>query len=231
MFKYPSSSERKQAIKQYPILENFGFKYISELGNVIAGEITIEKARRFEELYWWDYCLKNRFGKLQQSFVYAITSFNRGFNDDYFECNKAQATNHFMFDYYAETLTYYYISSRDVLLQIIRVYLELDYQEDEVKFSKEFVDSIKNQIIKRSLKKYWKETKQVILLRNAFAHRYTPTLDDLRIYREHSLRDGSIDLGNVRLANSKNLMNMVNDSIKSLSNLLVELKQEIKQAK
>ena len=101
-FIYPSTIERKVAQKNYPKLEHFKFEYENPLISILNKKLSAKDASRYNNLYWWDYCLQNRLGLVYDTYIFVLTNFQRGFSDDYSKCTHNQIVNRLQFDYYAE---------------------------------------------------------------------------------------------------------------------------------
>jgi hypothetical protein len=114
-YRYPSLDERKEVLKDYPKFNCIGFKYKDELESLINEKLSLDETMKHGNLYWWDNCLLNRFGVLKETYIYAMTSYSRGFIDEYSECSQNQFANRLLFDYYAE-IFYYYFFLPEILL-------------------------------------------------------------------------------------------------------------------
>ncbi len=226
-YKYPSLDERKEVIKNYPTLTSFGFKYKSGLESLINDELSFDDALKKENLYWWDNCLLNRFGTLKETYIFMLTSYKRGFNDDYSNCSHLEIVNRLQFDYFAEIFYYYFFSSRDIIAQIIRLYYKINIKENKLHFNEDFIRKINEVKVKDSSMAFLKATKVASEFRNGFAHRFTPTISDYRINitEEEGKRYLNFGIGN--FTKSKKIVENIDYSLTSLITLIDELKQHL----
>ena len=226
-FKYPSTVERLEAKKKIPYFNCFGFKYKSVFESVFVANQSFDSASKSENLYNWDECLENRFGKLRETYIYTITNSNRGFLDDYSECSLCQIVNHLMFDYYAEIFYYYFFSTRDIIAQILRLYHDVNIEEDNLYFNTKFIAKINDKRIQEILSKFLEETGDASNFRNGFAHRFTPIMPDGRT--KTTVEDGkeclSISVG--RSTSTVEIIKNIDNSLNSLENLMQSLKENM----
>src|SRR5215210_5453526 len=75
-FSYPTKDERKEIEKRIPKINRLDFKYKSAFIDFIENA-DIENAIRKEDIYWWNHCLNNRIGKLNETYIYTITHYQR----------------------------------------------------------------------------------------------------------------------------------------------------------
>ncbi|MDD2287187.1 MAG: hypothetical protein PHQ11_17520, partial [Paludibacter sp.] len=79
-FNYPSKSEIDKISNEIPRIDILGFKYTSKTKAIFSG-ILNEEVKRIDHLFWWDYCLGNRFGRLRQTFEYILVHYMRGITE------------------------------------------------------------------------------------------------------------------------------------------------------
>lgn len=223
-YKYPSKEEGLEAQKKIPYFNCFGFKHKSVLESVFVANQSFDSASKSGNLYHWDECLVNRFGKLRQTYIYTITNSNRGFLDDYSESVPHQMVNHLMFDYYAEIFYYYFFSTRDIIAQILRLYYDVKIEEDNLYFNPKFIAKINDIRIQEILNKFLEETGDASNFRNGFAHRFTPNMPDSRT--KATVEDGKKCLGISvgRSISSLEIIENIDNSLNSLANLMQSLK-------
>lgn len=178
-FKYPTKKEISKLNKEIPIIDSFNFKHSSLVQLMIEYNLTNQELYRIDNLSNWDVCLKNRFAKLRQTFEYLLVHFSRGISKDYKSDSPIIITNTILFEYYIEIFYYFYFSSLDIIAQIINLYFNLDINENKVDFGK---IAYHNTPIKSTLEEISNDNAitDAIDNRNAFTHRYTPTMNDIR---------------------------------------------------
>lgn len=223
-YKYPSLEERKEVLKNYPELTFFGFENKSVLEALINDRLSLDDAFKNDNLYWWDNCLLNRFGILKETYIYAITNYIRGFVDDYTKCSQNEIINRLQFDYYAEIFYYYFFSTRDIIAQILCLYLKINIKEIQLHFNEGFIRKINDSKINDLTMTFYKATKDASDFRNGFAHRFTPTLYDNRTTISELNGKKSLNFGNGCLIESKKIVENIDNSLKSLSDLMNNLK-------
>lgn len=229
-FKYPSKEERIEALKDYPRIKSFQFDYKSEMESILVQSVPINEAARSGNLFWWSNCLKNRFGKLQETYIYAITCYNRKFSDDLLECSEAQAVDKLLFDYYAEIFYYYFFSARDIIGQILRVYHRLNIKEDDLYFNMSFINKVKAKDLTGGtiLETFFVATKKASNFRNGFAHRFSPNEADYRpVYNEdNGLKTLAVNSG--LYTSSDEIVENLKDTLESLKELMDGLVNSVK---
>lgn len=225
-FKYPKKEEFIKFHKICPKLEIFGFQHNHPVALIVNDRVPLNEASRICNLYWWDNCLINRFEKVCHTFVFLSTHYSRGFSDDWRENTHKQATNHIMFEYYAEVFYYYFFSSRDIIAQILCIFYSIGLKESEIYFNQKFLNSIKDQNVKSILLRFNEETEDSKKFRNSFTHRFTPNIPDHRSIISHDNR--ALNFSEGSYIQSTKINDNVNKSLNSLSELLTQLKEFIK---
>jgi hypothetical protein len=222
-YKYPSQKEFLKHLKKCPRLEIFDFRRTHPLALIVNDRIPMNEASRLGNLYWWDNCFLYRLEKVRDSYIYTMTNYYRGFLEDYFKCTHKQLVNHFQFNYYAEIFYYYYFSTRDIIAQILNSYYLLGIKENKVLFNKLFINKILDPRVKNILIIFEEETKDSNDYRNGFTHRFTPNIPDHR----STIVEGNkkLDFYGGRYIESDKMIKNINDSINSLSKLILELKE------
>ena len=226
-FKYPSQDERKEAIKGYPDLECFDFEHKSGIKSILTDKMPLKEASRKENLFWWNSYLQNRLGSLQESYIYMITNYNRGFSDGYLKCHENEYINKFLFDYYAEIFYYYLFSTKDIIAQILNLYFSIDLDEEKVYVNKSFLENISGKD-KGLFKNFDKATEEAKKIRNSFAHRFSPNHPDYRlVYSIHNDSE-SVRIGGRIFTSSDKIVKNINNSLKKLQTLILDLKKIMK---
>jgi hypothetical protein len=224
--KYPSEKEFKKVLKKCPKLEIFNFAYNHALILIVNERKSLNEASRLSNLYWWDSCLQYRLEKVRDTYVYTLTNHSRGFFDDYTKCTHIQLINHFGFNYYAEIFYYFFFSTRDIIAQILNSFYSLGIKENQLHFNKAFINKIIDKNVKIILLKYEDDTIRASDYRNGFTHRFTPNLPD---HRSVVIKDNKeLKFGGGRFIESGKIVENIDNSINSLSNFILELKEFIK---
>jgi len=226
-FKYPSKQERIESQKVLPKISCFGFKYKSEIQLILIEKKSLTEASISANLFRWDNCLQNRFGKLSETFIYAMTNYNRGFLDDISECTSNQFINQIMFNYYAEVFYYYLFSARDVIAQIVREYYSISIQEGALHFNDNFLSKINDLKVKENLVRFSEELKDAKEYRNSFAHRFPANQPDFR--SSITIKDGyeCLNGGRGQYITSEKIIENIQYSLNSLFILMEELKESM----
>lgn len=225
-FKYPNKEESIKFHNRCSKLEIFGFKHNHPLALIVNDRMPMKEASRISNLYWWDNCLINRFQKTCHTYVFLLTHYSRGFSDDWRENTHKQAINHIMFEYYAEVFYNYFFSSRDIIAQILCTYFSVRLKENKIYFNQTFFNSIKDQSVRSILLKFDEETKDSYEFRNSFTHRFTPNIPDHRSVVSENNR--ALNFGGGNFIHSEGIVNNINKSLNSLSELMKQLKVYIK---
>jgi hypothetical protein len=227
-FKYPTIEERKTANAILPKFSSFKFEYQSGIALIFNRELSPKEIEKRANLFYWDICLGNKFGKLRETYIYLLTNYYRGFNED---CSKSSfsgdSINHFLFDYYSEIFYYYYFSSIDIILQIINLYYTIGISEMKIRLNDEFLKKIKDEDVKKLLNTFKENTKEASELRNSFTHRFTPNLPENRIYVTEEF-DGRKLVGKGNISDSQKLTNNMKMILEELSSLTTKLKENFK---
>lgn len=180
-FTYPNREERELIYKDYPKIPNLKFTKRVSLPEVASRGISLREANKINNLFFWNQFLSNRLRLVQESYVIAITNYNRGVSDPAERAqSERQFANRWKFDYYAETFYYFLISSLDQLAQLLNEYYDFEIDEDKVKFGKKLINLIGDGRVAEVLKVFQDKTSAAIDYRNQFAHRFSPTCPDYR---------------------------------------------------
>lgn len=225
-YKYPSTEERKDVESNYPRIENFGFEYVSEIKSIFDNN-PLESVKRESYLFHWDICLLNKLGKLHETYIFLVTNYNRGVPDKFDETTIKEYLNSHLFDYYAEIFYYYYFSVRDNIGQILNVYFNLNFEENEVYFNK-IASKISDIKVREIIEDFINLTTKISKFRNAFAHRFPLNYPD---YRPNlSQKDGNkiYSGGRGDYIKPSEFIDNINESLSHLEKFMRELKLEIK---
>jgi hypothetical protein len=227
-FKYPSSEEYKLINDKFPKIELFEFEYKFIPQLLIEEKQTIEDTYRLVNLYWWNNCLLNRLGKLRETYIYAITNFNRNVSYEYVKEKRIENLNGYMFDYYSELFYYFFSSTRDVIAQIINLYYYIGQKEDKVNFDTKLLNMVPDTNVRELLYSFFSNTKKASKIRNEFAHRFTPNNPDHRavITTENGVK--SIGFGGYKVISTDEITENMYQSLLSLQILMKELRLKLK---
>lgn len=195
-FSYPTKEERHLYKKEIPKITRLNIDYKSAFLNYIENR-SINNAITEEDIYWWNLCLNNRYGKLTETYLYFLTHYNRLKK---FELEKDDNTHteDFLYDYYTEIFYYYFYSVRDIFGQLLNVLYKLDFEDDRIFLNKSFINKIPDDNIKYIFEEFLNSTSESYKkFRNAFNHRFTPNQLDNRAKSTISISDDEreIDFG------------------------------------
>ena len=155
-FSYPTKEERAEINKEIPKIIRLEFDYKSAFMNYFETN-DIHTAINEEDIYWWNLCLNNRFGKLNETFLYVITHYKR-YNEFEIQENDNKFTEALLFDYYLEIFYYFFYSSRDVLGQFLNVLFNIKLEENKIFLNEKFTKKIPNEKIRKILDNFLTET-------------------------------------------------------------------------
>lgn len=227
-FKYPNKVERKNILADYPKITSFRFRYESAFISILSNHSNPENAVRKENLTWWNNCLKNRLGRLQETYIYLKTAEKRGFKEDYTENKKHNIVNRFQFDYHSEMFYYYFFSTRDIIAQIIRVFYNLDIDENKIYFNDQFISKIKESTLKDVLNEFYQLTKSANDYRNSLTHRFPENIEDNRVNINTIENVKRINFGSSKYLSCDAISQNMTYILGSLNELMLELKKTIK---
>lgn len=225
-FKYPTKEEVEEIKNDTPRLPGFKFNHISALRLAIEHSLTNKDVLRIDNLFQWDTCLTNRFGKLNLTYQFILVHFKRGISQNYNDSSKYTVINSLLFEYYIEIFYYLYFSSLDILAHIINLYFKLEIEERGVDFKKVVK---KNTPIQALLKTINAELIKLNDYRNAFTHRFTPTMTDHRA-DIITLGDGREALvgGASKQNDFEKMLNDSKQAMQHLSRLMIEVTDYVK---
>ena len=193
-FSYPTKEERREINKEIPKITRLKFDYKSAFINYLETN-DIHNSINQEDIYWWNLCLSNRFGKLEKTFLYVITHYKR-FNKFEIEENEAKFTESLLYDYYVEIFYYFFYSVRDVLGQLLNVLFYINLEENKIFLNKSFTRRIPNEKIRIIFENFLTKTaSSYSTYRNAFNHRFTPTQRDNRAKTTISIKNNEEEIG------------------------------------
>jgi len=226
-FTYPTKEERILSQKDYPKLENFEFMQISALKSILVDKMQFEEASTKHNLFHWDICLLNRLGLLNETYLYTVTYYNRLLSVDYTNYTSVEHVNQLMFNYHAEIFYYYFISTQDIIAQIIRLYYGIVIKGG-LYLDLKFIKKVNNSNTRNSVITFLGNTVDAKEYRNGFAHRFTPTQKDFRTVVTN--KDGKMGLspGVGQNISPEKIINNIKSSLESLSILMTDLKKLMK---
>jgi hypothetical protein len=229
-FKYPNERERKQAMKNFPKLEKFYFEYKNDFELFFSENLRAKEVHRIYNLYWWDECLGNRIGFLGETYTYVFTQELRGLKYGAANNENILQVNKILFEYYLELFYHFFISTRDIVLQILNLYFRVGYEEEKVSFNPEtpkLFDKLPTSVL-TTVKSFYNnvDIRKAVKLRNSFTHRYTPTGPDYRL--EFKIVDGKETLagGGIKRESNESFINNINKVLTHLSIYLNDLKKQ-----
>ena len=197
----------------------------------LQGKVSLKEASRLDNLPKWANCLENRFGKLEKTYIYVLTNYNRKFREDIFQLpydilknSKDEIMNKMMFDYYAEIFYYYFLSTTDIIAQVINIYCRIYKEEKSFYLNESFAKLIlENDSIKNPVLKFVNAIKGAKDKRNEFAHRFTPNIIDHRSKVIVFEGKESLEMDFANVTPSNKIIENIQDSMISLKNLMQEL--------
>jgi hypothetical protein len=172
-YTYPTLAERNTASEFIPFIKSFEFNEIHSFISVLSNELSIDEATKIDSLCNWNLCLKNRLGKLKETFANSYTHYlrYRNMNDN----ESLYHLNVYLYEYYCEIFYYYFFSTRDVICHVINIYFDLKIPEYTISLNEKFIQKITNDGISIALAYFDSETLESKKIRNQFVHRLTPT--------------------------------------------------------
>lgn len=177
-FVYPTREERIEAVSKYPKLTTFGFENINEIESFM-NKRPMASVKTKKDLFEWDTCLGNKLGKLNETYIYLVTHYNRGIPEKLDNITNKESINSFLFGYYSEIFCYHYFSSRDCIFQIVNTFYGLSLKEYEVSFQKLKNLEIDGDVV-QLIRDFNEETRELNNIRNEFTHRFPPNYPDYR---------------------------------------------------
>ncbi|MBX2944064.1 MAG: hypothetical protein KF860_17165 [Cyclobacteriaceae bacterium] len=172
-YQYPSRDERIKHSKRIPKIQRLEPEYLPAFIGILKNEDSEDAIRR-EDIHWWNNCLENRLGKLNNAYIFSLTHYERIKEDP------ERLTDEILLDFHLEVFYYFYFSTRDVFCQLLNVVYNLKISEEKLLVKEAFADRIPNDNIRNNLKTFLNVTYNQYGIRNSFNHRFTPTLPDQR---------------------------------------------------
>ncbi len=179
-YKYPSNEEREEAENSYPNLSNFGFDYKNELVEILKNKKSLSETKKEVNLFWWDNCLLNKFGKLHLSYINTYVNYMRYSSESEEILKKGISIHRLQFDFYSETYYYFLFSARDVIFQILNLFYNLDIEESRVSF-KTITKKMINNNVREMILKLDDKLKVASEIRNSFTHKFPKNQKDYRM--------------------------------------------------
>lgn len=227
-FTYPTKNELQAVNRQIPKIYRLDIVYKPVFMNYLKSQ-NIHKAIKEEDIYWWNLCLNNRFGKLEQTYGYVVTHYKR-LNEYEFSNSENVYTENFLFDYYTEIFYYYYFSSRDILGQLLNSLFEIEDDESKIYFNKTFIKKISNEKIKEDSLEFLSLTSDSYKkYRNAFNHRFTPNHIDNRAKMTTIIKGSGneISFGTAKEISKSDFYNDIHKLMEILSNYTERISEQI----
>jgi len=225
-FKYPSKEEALGVKNEIPHLSDFGFNIRSTIHLGIEYSLTIEELFRIDNLLSWNICLQNRFGKLWQTFEYMLVHHSRGISQNYKDNSSKTLTNTLLFEYYVEIFYYFYFSSLEVLAQILNLYFHFQIKEGKVSFKK---IANKKTPLHTLLVDFNEKAESSNEHRNAFTHRFTPTMNDRRSsFIEIGNGKEALGIGGSKQLDFNDILYDSKQAMQHLSTLMEEVTEFVK---
>ncbi|OJV17922.1 MAG: hypothetical protein BGO30_08240 [Bacteroidetes bacterium 41-46] len=229
-YTYPSREERAAIYKDYPEIPSLKFTQCEVLPGILSKSITLQEANKIRNLYFWSQFLSNRHRLVHESFVIAITNYNRGVSDPSERTqSESQFANRWKFDYYAETFYYFLISSQDQLAQLLNTYFDLNIPEDHVSFGRRLFSLIDDGKVVEVLKDFQQKIFVASRYRNKFAHRFSPTTPDFRSTILEINGKTGLGLGGGHSTSADEIAKNMKLSVKALSELMGTLSNLVKE--
>lgn len=221
-FKYPTDNERTDALQSYPELSYFEFKSTSSIN--LPAEFNKEI-----HLYYWDKCLQSKLEKLQSSYVYTKTHYERGIPENEENFTNTNYINRTQFDFYIEIFYYYFISTRDILFQIVNIYYDFGLPENGVSY-KALKEKKRNEEIIALIDNFNENISDSSEIRHSITHRYPLNHDDGRTEFDDRSKDYSYLTFKTKKAISRSeLIEDMNQSLTHLSEFVNQLKNNMKK--
>lgn len=227
-FNYPTKEERLNSNEDFPKLKVFDFEEKNAIDLHLNHNIDLDRSSSYHNLYWWNNCLSNRIGKLHETFVYVHTHYHRGFLEDITTCSEIEIANKLQFEYYAELFYYFYVSTRDIVYQIVNLYCNCKILDRQVSFT-ELINKLNDfPEIKKLLRDFNNTIKSSSDIRNGFAHRFTPTIKDYRTDTSKINERISLSFKEGEHLSSEEIVTNINFSLKELEIAISSLKENMK---
>jgi hypothetical protein len=109
-----------------------------------------------------------------------LVHYNRGLPDDVQTYQHKHFINRTQFGYYGETYFYFFISVRDTIAQVTKVYFSMDIPENKLFLNDQFLRKITDQKVRDLFIQFQDDIKKTSDFRNGLAHRYLITQPDNR---------------------------------------------------
>lgn len=226
-YKYPSLLERKNINDKIPQYERFNFKKIKVFESILSHKLSIEETNRLDNLFHWDMCLSNKFGKLKETHLFIITHSERGFNENPLSCNQREIVDRILFDYYVEIFYYYFFSTIENIAQILNIYFNLKIDEGDIYFNQSLFNKISNNQIKEQLELFYKTISDAKKIRNSFTHKFPINEKDYRTKLSKKNEKITLSGGSGEIISTGKILNDITDITNSLKNLTDKLKLEL----
>jgi len=223
-FQYPTKEERQLAEKNFPDLENFNCKYRSSLDLFIQNK----KSTNEYNLFFWNLNLKNKIGNLKQAYINVYVHYHKLSDKNGEDLNENDFLNIFQFNFYSEIFYYFLFSVRDVILQILNLYLDLGLKEKGV-----LMNTIMKKLTGREpelsiIEKLEQDLAKSSEIRNSFAHRFPKNQSDDRIQHIQTAEIEGFNFTGEQEVKPSEIMENINDSLIIMKKFILELKERYK---
>lgn len=225
-YKYPTLKEKESCRNSIPTFCDFNVPYVDEMNLVLSGKASMVEGARKNHLYHWNLHLRNRLGRLRETFWYLIIIYERGFDDVYKNCNDEEIVNKVQFSYYSEIFYYLFFSTRDVVGQFLNCLHDLKINEENLKFSNESFSKIKSESLKKSIRDFLNKTREANGYRNSFTHRFPIDVPDRRSTIEHHEDKSVMSRRTGSFKASADIMKNMTEISKALSTFLETIKNQ-----
>lgn len=222
-FKYPSKKERAEAEIKFPTLKNFGFEYNNGIESILKNEKSFYETNKVVNLYWWDNCILNKIGKLNNAYVNTFANYNRDLIENGDEPIKGKYIHRLQFDFYAETVYYFLFSARDVVFQILNIYYDLEIKEYNVS-AKSIKQKMTNSSISELLMNLEKDFETASKIRNSFTHKFPKNQKDYRMNYSKVGDSERLSAGSGNELKPQEIMENIDESLRNFASFLNELR-------
>lgn len=233
---YPTKEEWGKIADEMPNVSLFGFPWVPELELLMSKEKTIAEVNKMQNLHEWDYLLNMKIWNLRQSFINAMVNFDRGIaltQQDY--KTEKKIINLLQYKLYSEMTFYYLISTRDLILQIINLVLDLSLSENNKESSREYPLLTRSNLINRLKGSGYLQVYNIVkememeeanTIRNSMAHSFSMLDPNRRSTISDDGRKYSGEIG--RRVSFENQVKIMYKSLNAISVFIESLRIELK---
>lgn len=222
-FKYPSKTERTEAGVRFPSLKNFEFEYKNGIESILKNEKSYYETNKEVNLYWWDNCILNKLGKLNNAYVNTFANYNRDLIKNGDEPTKGKYIHRLQFDFYAETVYYFLFSARDIVFQILNIYYDLNIEEYNVS-AKSIKQKMTNSSIREQLINLEKDFDTASKIRNSFTQKFPKNQKDYKMNYSKVGNSERLSAGSGNELKPQEIMGNIDESLRIFASFMNELK-------